>query len=186
MLGDSIPVFGQWFYLHFVENEGMAYGWSFGGDYGKLILSVFRLIAISAIVYYLISIIRKKAHQLLIICVSLILAGAVGNMLDSAFYGLIFSESGGFQLAELFPEQGYASFLHGSVVDMFYFPIYEGYWPDWVPFWGGDYLSFFRPVFNVADASISVGVALLIIFQRRLFSKETKPAQFEEEESIDV
>jgi signal peptidase II len=170
-IGDMIPVFGNWFYLNFVENEGMAYGWKFGGEYGKLMLSIFRLIAIAGIGVYLFSIIRKKHHTLLIISISMIFAGAIGNMIDSAFYGLVFSGSDHFTLAEFMPEGGgYAGFLHGKVVDMFYFPIAEGVWPSWVPFFGGDDFMFFRPVFNIADASISIGVAMLLIFQKKFYT----------------
>ena len=169
-IGDSIPVLGNWFYLHFVENEGMAYGMTFGGSWGKLALSLFRLVAITAIGYYLVNIIKKKKHIALIVSISMIFAGAIGNMIDSAFYGLIFSESGPFTLAKIFPaDGGYASFLHGKVVDMFYFPIIDTYWPQWVPFFGGDPLQFFRPVFNIADASITIGVLILVIFQKKFF-----------------
>lgn len=167
-IGDSIPVFGNWFYLHFVENEGMAYGWKFGGEFGKLALSSFRIVAIIGIAYYIFTIVRKRYHKILITSLSLILAGAIGNVLDSAFYGLIFSKSGPFELAVFMPEGGgYASFLHGKVVDMFYAPIIQGNWPNWVPYFRGQYFEFFSPVFNIADASISVGVAMLIIFQRK-------------------
>ena len=184
-IGDSIPVLGNWFYLHFVENKGMAYGMTFGGVYGKLFLSVFRLIAIVGIGYYLFSIIRKKYHKMLIISISLVFAGAVGNMIDSAFYGLIFSKSGPFTLAELWPaDGGYASFLHGEVVDMFYFPLVDGFWPQWVPFFGGDKFEFFQPVFNIADASISVGVAILIIFQKRFYVSK-KPNYIENEDETE-
>jgi signal peptidase II len=184
-IGDSIPIFGNWAYLHFVENEGMAYGWKFGGEYGKLMLSVFRVIAIGGIGYYLFTIIQKKFHNLLIISITLILAGAIGNVLDSAFYGLIFSESGPFIQAVIFPEDGgYATFLHGKVVDMFYVPIIQGHWPDWVPYLSGNYFEFFRPVFNIADASISIGVLMLIIFQKK-FQPE-KPRQINDEEEDDL
>lgn len=142
----------------------------FGGDFGKLALSIFRIIAIGIIGYYLYSLTRKKASGGLIFSISLILAGAIGNILDSAFYGLIFSESWGHQIASLFPEGGgYASFLHGKVVDMFYFPIIHGNYPDWLL--DGRSFTFFRPVFNIADASITIGVATLIIFQRSFFKK---------------
>lgn len=183
-IGDSIPMLGNWAYLHFVENEGMAYGWQFGGNYGKLLLSVFRIIAIIGIGYYLVSIVRKKYHNLLIISLSLIFAGAIGNVIDSVFYGLIFSASGPYTQAQFLPvDGGYASFLHGKVVDMFYFPIVQGTWPDWFPGWGGQYFEFFRPVFNIADASISVGVIMLILFQKKFHTN--KPIPVIDEEDLD-
>ncbi len=169
-LGESHPVIGHWFYLHFTENEGMAFGMKLGGQWGKLALSIFRLIAIVAIFIWLYNVTKKGAGNLLIICIALILAGAIGNILDSAFYGLIFSESSFMQLATVFPKGGgYASFLHGRVVDMFYFPIIETHFPKWVPMFGGDELVFFRPVFNIADSAITTGVLMLIVFQRKVF-----------------
>ena len=169
-LGESHPVIGHWFYLHFTENEGMAFGMKLGGQWGKLALSIFRLIAIVAIFIWLYNVTKKGAGNLLILCIALILAGAIGNILDSAFYGLIFSESSFMQLATVFPKGGgYASFLHGRVVDMFYFPIIETHFPKWVPMFGGDELVFFRPVFNIADSAITTGVLMLIVFQRKVF-----------------
>lgn len=150
----------------------MAFGLEFGGSFGKLFLSLFRIVAIGFIGYYLYSLIRKNSNTLLIICLSLIFAGAIGNIIDSAFYGLIFSNSY-FHVAQFMPAGGgYGTFLHGMVVDMFYFPIINTTLPSWVPFWGGEEFIFFRPVFNLADASISVGVITLILFQKRLFLKE--------------
>lgn len=161
----------DWFIIHFTENPGMAFGFEFGGNWGKLILSIFRIITVGAIAWWLRSLIRRKVSTPGIVAVSLILAGALGNILDSAFYGLLFSDSYG-QVAEFLPEDGgYAGFLYGHVVDMFYFPLYKGYLPDWLPFWGGDYFIFFRPIFNLADAAISVGVGLLLIFQKSVFSE---------------
>lgn len=169
-LGEEIHIFGNWFILHFTENEGMAFGMQFGGEYGKLILSIFRIIAIIFIGIYIYILNRKGAPKGLIISFSLIFAGAMGNIIDSAFYGLIFSESSYHTVATLFPEGGgYATFLHGKVVDMLYFPVFKGYLPDWVPFWGGDYFIFFRPVFNLADSAITIGVLMLILFNRRYF-----------------
>ena len=169
-MGESHNVLGNWFFLHFTENEGMAFGMQLGGEYGKLMLSLFRILAIGLISWWLICSIREGASNLLIICVSLILAGATGNMIDSAFYGMIFNESTHMQIASIFPESGgYGTFLHGKVVDMFYFPIIETTWPTWVPFVGGEEFVFFRPVFNIADSAITIGVLMLIIFQRRVF-----------------
>jgi len=172
-LGDEFSVIGDWFMIHFVENNGMAWGMSFGGEYGKLFLSLFRIVAIGGIGYYLYTIIKSKKNSLLIISISLILAGAIGNIIDSLFYGLIFEASGSFHIAQAFPaEGGYAGLFHGKVVDMLYFPLFEGFYPDWLPFIGGDYFAFFRPVFNIADTSITIGVILLILFQKRIMTDE--------------
>ncbi|MFN5222933.1 MAG: lipoprotein signal peptidase [Bacteroidota bacterium] len=171
-LGQEYRIAGDWFIIHFTENNGMAFGLEFAGEYGKLFLSLFRIVAVFGIGWYLSRLVIEKAHPLLITSMSLILAGAIGNIIDSAFYGIIFSASD-FRLAEFLPaDGGYSSLLHGKVVDMFYFPIFKGFLPDWIPFWGGDYFIFFRPVFNIADASISIGVGLILIFQSLLFKKE--------------
>lgn len=171
-LGQEIHIFGNWFILHFTENEGMAFGMSFGGSFGKLILSIFRIIAIIAIAVYLYKVTVKKGNSLLIISLSLILAGAIGNIIDSAFYGMMFSASKFHETALLFPpEGGYSSFLHGKVVDMLYFPIIQGHYPDWFPFFGSREFIFFRPVFNIADSSITMGVLMLILFQKKFFKK---------------
>ncbi|KAF5042447.1 Lipoprotein signal peptidase [anaerobic digester metagenome] len=171
-MGEEIHVLGNWFIIHFTENPGMAFGMQIGGNYGKLLLSVFRIVAIVGIIYYLYLITRKKVSNGLIISLSLVLAGAIGNMIDSAFYGMIFSSSNYFEVARLFPEGGgYAPFLHGRVVDMLYFPIIQGTFPDWVPGWGGSEFIFFRPVFNIADSSITIGVLLMVIFQKQFFKK---------------
>jgi signal peptidase II len=173
MLGEEFPVFGNWFIIHFVENPGMAFGMEFGGSYGKMFLSIFRIVAVIGIGFYLIQLIRKQMHMGLIACISLILAGALGNIIDSAFYGLIFNESVG-QVATLFPEGGgYATFLHGRVVDMFYFPLLKGQYPEWIPFMGGDHFIFFRPVFNLADSAISIGIFTLLLFQKRFFAENS-------------
>ncbi len=182
-LGEELRVAGNWFILHFTENNGMAYGIELGGEFGKLFLSIFRIIAVGGIGYYMWTLTKKKEDKFFIICIALIFAGALGNIIDSAFYGLIFSDSG-WEVARFMPEEGgYASFLHGRVVDMFYFPIIEGHFPAWFPIWGGEELVFFRPVFNFADASISVGVILIILNQKRFFGKkvETKEEGVEQE-----
>ena len=151
----------------------MAYGMEFGGDYGKLFLTVFRILAVAGIGYGLHYMIKNKYNRGFILNVALILAGALGNIIDSAFYGVIFSESTYYEKAALFPTGGgYSSFLHGKVVDMLYFPLIEGTFPTWVPFWGGEEFLFFRPVFNIADSAISVGVVLILLFQKRYFKTE--------------
>lgn len=170
-LGQEYNIFGNWFIIHFTENNGMAFGMEFAGGYGKLFLTLFRIIASGVIFWYLLTLIKKKVRLALVITVSLIFAGAVGNIIDSAFYGLIFNESA-FQVARLFPEGGgYETLLHGKVVDMLYFPVIETHFPQWFPFWGGEEFVFFRPVFNLADSSITVGVISLLIFQKKFFKK---------------
>lgn len=171
---EQIPVFGSWFRLYFIENEGMAWGWKFGGEIGKLLLTLFRLIAVIFGVFYIRNLIRKKEHPGFIACVALIFAGALGNLIDSLFYGMIFSASEyGYPLARLFPEEGgYAGFMHGRVVDMLYAPIIEDkILPEWIPFWGGNEFTFFSPIFNIADFSISVGVIAILVFQGKFFKK---------------
>ncbi len=173
-------IFPNWFRIHFIENEGMAYGLKFGGDFGKILLTLFRLVAVVVGFVYMKKLIREKYSTGLLICGSLILAGAAGNLIDSMFYGLIFNDSIGYEVAKFMPPGGgYGSFLHGRVVDMLYFPIYEGYLPKWVPFKGGDYFVFFRPVFNVADAAISTGVIAILLFQKRFFGKHMQPKAVE-------
>ncbi len=172
MIGEEFPVFGRWFIIHFVENNGMAFGMELAGEFGKLFLSVFRIVAVSAIGFYLFKLSKKETPMGVMVCLSMVLAGAMGNIIDSAFYGLIFDHSYG-QVATFLPQTGgYASFLHGKVVDMFYFPILRGTYPGWLPFVGGDDFLFFRPVFNFADSAISVGIFLLLIFYRNFFKEK--------------
>jgi signal peptidase II len=168
-IGDEIHLFGKYGMLHFIENNGMAFGMEMGGKKGKIILSLFRIVAICGIGLFLSSLLRKNANTGLILAVSAILAGAVGNLIDSAFYGMIFSESF-IQPAILFPPGGgYSSFLQGRVVDMFYFPIINTHWPAWSPFRPGESFIFFRPVFNVSDSAITCGVFAILIFQKKMF-----------------
>lgn len=171
-LGQEYKILGNWFIIHFTENNGMAFGLELAGKTGKLILSTFRIVVVLGIIWLLIRLVRSKAHPLFITAMSLITAGAIGNIIDSVFYGLIFSGSE-FQVAQLFPpEGGYSSLLHGRVVDMLYFPIIETHYPQWFPFWGGQEFTFFRPVFNIADTSISTGVFMILVFQKKIFQKE--------------
>jgi signal peptidase II len=169
LMGEPHAVLGNWFQLVFIENEGMAYGWKFGGDWGKMILTLFRFFAVIFGVWYLKDIIQKKYHPGFIICAALIFAGALGNLIDSMFYGMIFDESSFMNVATIFPKHGYAGFLHGKVVDMLYFPVIDTTLPKWVPFWGGNNFLFFSPVFNLADASISTGVIAILLFQKKFF-----------------
>lgn len=166
MLGEEIRI-ADWFIIHFTENPGMAFGMEFGGTAGKLILSLFRIVAIGFMAWYLFHSIKKGTNYYFLTALSLILAGALGNLIDSAFYGLIFDHSS-FQVAEMFPVGGGdGRFLHGKVVDMFYFPIINGYYPEWLPKIGGESFTFFKPVFNIADASITTGVFSFIIFYKK-------------------
>jgi signal peptidase II len=176
-LREQIPLFGESGkgFLYFLENPGMAFGMEFGGEYGKMALSVFRIIAVVVIIYYLRHLIKQKVHSGLIICGSMVLAGAIGNIIVSAVYGLIFTAS---EVGDPIPAQllsggkGYATFLMGNVVDMLYFPLIEGFWPEWVPHFGGRPFTFFGPVFNIADAAISTGLISIFVFQKRFFKKE--------------
>lgn len=186
--GEEFQIMGlDWARIHFVENPGMAFGIEFGGGYGKLALSLFRIIAVFFLIYYIRQLLKTGAPLGLMMSFALILAGAFGNIIDSAFYGLIFSEStyhGG--PATLFPpEGGYAGFLHGRVVDMFYFPLYEGTLPQWFPIWAGDEVLFFRPVFNVADSAITMGVLCILIFQRSFFNNK-KPDEIQAQPVMDI
>jgi signal peptidase II len=183
-LGDEIVVFKDWFILHFVENNGMAFGFEFAGEYGKIFLSIFRIIAVIAIGWYLFKLAKQKDIPFgFVMCIALIFAGAIGNILDSLFYGIIFEHSMG-QVSGIFPEGGgYAGFLHGKVVDMFYFPLMEGRYPEWIPKIGGNPFIFFRPVFNIADSAISVGIFSILVFYRRYFNK---PSEENKEETSEV
>jgi signal peptidase II len=161
----------SWFQLHFIENKGMAWGWEFGGEWGKMILTLFRLAAVIFGTWYLGRIVKQKYSKGFIVCAALIYAGALGNLIDSMFYGLIFEESSYSHVAQMFPDKGYAGFLHGRVVDMLYFPMVKSHFPSWVPMVGGRDFEFFSPIFNIADASISAGVITLLIFQKRFFKR---------------
>lgn len=167
LMDEEIFVF-DWFRIHFIENEGMAWGVELPGDYGKLFLTLFRIVAVGGIIYWLNDSVKKQASNLLIASISLILAGALGNIIDSVFYGVIFNESY-HEVATIFSNEPYGTWFHGRVVDMFYFPIWRGYLPEWLPFWGGKYFTFFNAIFNVADAAISIGVGILIVFNKRIF-----------------
>ncbi len=179
-LGDEFVVFKDWFILHFVENNGMAFGFEFAGEYGKMFLSIFRILAVVAIGWYLFKLAKQKDFPFgFIVSISLIFAGAIGNIIDSLFYGIIFQDSYG-QVSSIFPEGGgYAGFLHGKVVDMFYFPLINGRYPGWLPFVGGNQFIFFRPVFNIADSAITVGIFSILIFYRRYFNTVEKKTEEE-------
>ncbi len=176
--GDQIMIFGQkWALIHFVENDGMAFGITLGGKYGKLLLSLFRITAVGFLIYYIKLLLKSKVSFSLLFSFALILAGALGNIFDSAFYGLIFSASFHGEIAQLFPQEGgYAPFLYGKVVDMLYFPVFRltGHYPAWIPWIGNNYYSFefFKPVFNIADVSITFGVLNILLFQRDFFSSK--------------
>jgi signal peptidase II len=177
--GEEILVMGNWFRIHFVENSGMAFSMELPSIYGKLILSGFRIVAIGFIIYLLRRLIREHYHPGLIYSGAMILAGAIGNMIDSAFYGIIFTDSIG-RIATIFPKGGgYSGFLRGNVVDMLWFPIAHGVFPHWLPVWGGEYFEFFRPVFNIADAAITTGVIIIIVFQRTFFAQPVTEAPAE-------
>jgi signal peptidase II len=165
----QIKIFGDWFKLHYTTNPGMAFGMQLGSEYGKLILTSFRLVAMFGIGYYLYYIIEKKMHVGYIICIAMILGGAIGNLIDSVFYGVFLNNA---------PYNAVTPWFHGQVVDMFYIDIWEGYIPEWIPLWGGSYTALW-PIFNIADASIFAGVAVILVFQSRFFKEEDPEAEDE-------
>ena len=187
MLGEEVVIFKNWFIIHFVENNGMAFGFEFGNSIGKYFLSIFRIVAIGALGWYLTKLWKKDIPFGLVACFSLILAGAAGNLIDSAVYGLIFNNSHG-QVASFLPAGGgYTTFLLGKVVDMFYFPLIDTHFPTWFPIWGGQEFVFFRPVFNIADSSISVGIVSIFVFYKSHFDEKKEEVVTSEavaEESI--
>jgi signal peptidase II len=172
-LGESYRIAGDWFYITFIENNGMAFGLELGGDWGKIALSVFRILFVGLMTYYLLTSAKsKKLHPGLVTSFAFIVAGAIGNIIDSVFYGVIFNSSFA-QVASFLPaEGGYSTFLMGKVVDMLYFPIIESTLPNWLPFWGGESFIFFSPVFNIADTAITTGVGIFLIYQKHFFLKE--------------
>ena len=171
-IGESITVFPNWFFIKFIENPGMAFGYDIPGKWGKPLLTLFRIIAVGAIGWYLVDLLKRNAHTGLVLSVALIMAGAMGNIIDSLFYGLIFNDSTYFTVATLFPEGGgYASLLHGRVVDMLYFPVLRGTYPGWFPIHAGEPFIFFSPIFNIADSAITFGILVILVFQRKFFAE---------------
>jgi signal peptidase II len=172
VLGEEVVIF-DWFRIHFTENNGMAMGFEFGGKAGKLFLTLFRLVAVTGILFWLFQNIKRKVHNAVIIAIALIFSGAVGNIIDSVFYGAIFDDSQ-HKVATFFADKPYGELFYGKVVDMFYFPLWQGVLPEWIPFMGGEFFTFFQYIFNPADAFISIGVALLFIFSKQAFPKDEK------------
>jgi len=176
-LGSEINVFGNWFILHYVENPGMAFGMEIGIANGKLLLTLFRLVAMIGIGYYLYILIKKGMNRGLLISISLILGGAIGNVIDSTFYGVILNNA---------PADPLTPWFHGQVIDMLYFPLFNGIIPEWVPYWGGDNFLFFRPVFNIADSSIFMGVTMILVMQKRFFSEDKDEVKKEDSNLSDI
>ncbi|MDC0249393.1 lipoprotein signal peptidase [Flavobacteriales bacterium] len=167
ILGEEIQIF-DWFIIHFTENNGMAFGMEFGGYTGKALLTIFRILVVGLGIKYIIAITKNPLPTGTLISLGLIIGGALGNIIDSVFYGIMFNESYN-NVAQLFPEGGgYSSLLHGKVVDMLYFPLLNSHYPQWLPFFGGDHFIFFRPVFNIADTGISIGIFMILLFYRRV------------------
>ncbi|MCL3779764.1 lipoprotein signal peptidase [Prolixibacteraceae bacterium JC049] len=188
MIGEEFKVLGDWFIIHFVENNGMAFGIEFGylGKFAKIFLSLFRIGAVTGIGWYLLKMIRNDVKWSYIVCIALIFSGAIGNIIDSAFYGLLFNESYN-QVAQFMPEGGgYASFLHGRVVDMLYFPLIEGHYPSWFPFKAGEHFIFFRPVFNIADSAITIGIFSILLFNRNIFNQLDKKTDENTENTVEA
>lgn len=173
-LGQEFQIIGDWFILHFTENNGMAFGMEAGGKTGKYFLTFFRILAVAGIIWYLRSMVQRKAHRGLLLCISLVLAGAIGNIIDSVFYAVWF--------ADINPDYYESAYFLGRVVDMFYFPIIHTTWPSWMPWFGGQEFIFFRPVFNIADASISTGIISILVFQKRFFAESTQESNEEHSE----
>ncbi|MDX1627081.1 MAG: lipoprotein signal peptidase [Fulvivirga sp.] len=173
----EIDVIGDWFKLHYLLNPGMAFGLKSSHEYGKLLLTLFRLGAMVGIAYYIYYLYKKGAHAGLLWCMGLILGGAVGNVIDSTFYGVFLDNA---------PEGSPTPWFHGQVIDMLFFPLFDGFYPEWVPYLGGNYYLFFSPVFNIADSSIFIGVVTILIFQKRFFKKENEDETLVDSESSDT